>query len=51
MLINIGSMSAVVLAPAGGGTVAGLTDYPRAPMLAAEAKYSARLREGEEDEV
>ena len=44
-------MAAVALVPDGGGAVAGLTDDPRAPMLAAEVKYSARLREGEEDEV
>ena len=51
LLINIGSMAAVALAPVGGGAVAGLTEDPRAPMLVAEAEYSARLRGGKEDEV
>ena len=51
LLIKMGSMAAVALAPAGGSTMEGLMEDARAPMLAAEAMCSARLREGEEDEV
>ena len=51
LLIKMGSMAAVALVPAGGGTVDGLTEDARAPILAAGAMCSARLREDEEDEV
>ena len=51
LLIKMGSMAAVALAPARGGAVDGLTEDARAPMLAAEAMCFARWREDEEDEV
>ena len=41
LLIRMGSMAAVALVPAGGGTVDGLMEDAGAPMLAAEATCSA----------
>ena len=51
LLIKMGSMVAVAFVPAGGGTVDGLAEDARAPMLVAGAMCSARLQENEEDEV
>ena len=51
LLINIGSMATVALAPVRGGAMAGLIEDPRAPMLAADAECSTHLRGGEEDDV
>ena len=47
--MRMGSMAAVALAPAGGGTVDGLEEDARAPMLAA-GRCALRRRAGEEED-